>query len=183
LGDFPDHFKTAGYAVLAYDHRNFGSSDGVLRQEANLVQQSDDLFDVISYASTLAPAIDPSKIITWGPGHGAGIGMPIAAVDNRVKAAIFALPFISGLVDSEKFPKGAYERAVQERIDRVIKRDSKKDPIYHPIFADSVEEAKENPWSTVIGAHQAVPFHAGAKSLSDAAGTPVSHPAHIQTIT
>ena len=100
--------------------------------------------------------------------------MPIVAVDERVKAAIFALPFISGLVDSEKFPRDAYERAIQERIDRVANRNFGGDPIYHPIFANSVEEAKTKPWSTVIGAHQAVPFHAGAKSLSDAAGTPVS---------
>ena len=100
--------------------------------------------------------------------------MPIAAVDKRVKAAVFALPFISGLVDSEKFPKDAYEHAIQERIDRVANRNFGGDPIYHPIFANSVEEAKAKPWSTVIGAHQAVPFHAGAKSLSDAAGTPVS---------
>ena len=69
LGDLPDLFREAGYAVLAYDHRNFGSSDGLPRQEANLIQQSDDLFDVITYVSTLAP-IDPNKIITWGPGHG-----------------------------------------------------------------------------------------------------------------
>ena len=101
--------------------------------------------------------------------------MPIAAVDKRVKAAVFALPFISGLVDSEKFPKDAYDRALQERIDRVANLSFRDDPVYHPIFADTVEEAKAKPWSTVIGAHQAVPFHAGAKSLSDAAGTPVSN--------
>lgn len=174
MGDFPDRFREAGYAVLAYDHRNFGSSDGFPRQEANLVQQSDDLFDVITYASTLAPAVDPNKMITWGPGHGAGIAMPIAAIDKRVKAAVFALPFISGLVDSEKFPQGAFEKAVQERIDRVRKRDFKRDSLYYPIFAETVEEVTAEPWSTVIGAPQAVPFHAGAKSLSDVAGTPVS---------
>ena len=182
LGDLPDRFRDAGYAVLAYDHRNFGSSDGLPRQEANLVQQSDDLFDVITYVATLAPAIDPNKIITWGPGHGAGIAMPLAAVDKRVKAAVFALPFISGVVDSEKFPKGAYDRAVQERIERVANRNFNKDPIYHPIFADTVEEAKEKPWGTVIGAPQAVPFHAGAKSLSDAAATPWDNKITIQSL-
>lgn len=106
---------------------------------------------------------------------GAGITMPIVAIDKRVKAAIFALPFISGLVDSEKFPSYAYERAIQERIDRVAHRSFGKDPMYHPIFADTVEDAKAKPCSTVIGAPQAVPFHAGAKSLSDAAGTPVRY--------
>lgn len=76
-------------------------------------------------------------------------------------------------VDSERSPRSLFERAVQERIDRVSTLNFEKNPIYHAIFSHSVEEATETHWSTVIGAPQAVPFDAGAESLSDAAGTPV----------
>src|SRR6202000_2368106 len=52
-------FQKAGYAAIVYDHRSWGSSDGLPRNHANLFQEVEDYSDAISYAISLAPAIDP----------------------------------------------------------------------------------------------------------------------------
>src|ERR1700761_8705707 len=112
----PDQCRDAGYAVLVYDHRSWGSSDGSPRQHIDLQLQSDDLSDAISWVCTQAPALDPSRIALWGGGHGAGVAMPVGAIDSRVKVLLLWMPFISGRWDSKAWPKGHEELLWKERI-------------------------------------------------------------------
>jgi hypothetical protein len=55
----------AGFAVLLYDHRNFGISDGEPRGEINPWVQARGYRDAIDYASSL-PEIDKSRVAIWG---------------------------------------------------------------------------------------------------------------------
>ena len=98
--------------------------------------------------------------------------MPVGATDPRVKALLIWLPFISGLWDSKAWPKGHAELIWKERIAQASGESSMKEPVYVRIFPESVEAAKQNPHSTLIGLPQAVGFHEGTKALSDAADTP-----------
>ncbi|PTB41878.1 hypothetical protein M441DRAFT_79938 [Trichoderma asperellum CBS 433.97] len=82
-------FNKAGYATLLYDHRHWGSSDGLPRQHVNLFQQAEDLSDAITY-------IDGDRIAIWGIGHGAGV-----------------------VADMLRFPPGAYQEAWEERAWRI----------------------------------------------------------------
>lgn len=187
VGDIPDRFCDAGFAVLAYDHRSFGSSDGTPRHDIDLDQQSDDIADAVTWICTQTPAVDPNRIALLGAGHGGGLSkltnppideliysyipvMPMGATDPRIKALLSWIPFISGGLDSQAWPKGHADRMWMERINRALGKTSADKPEYVPIFPEDLETAEQNPYSTMIGLPQAVGFHAGTKALSDAAG-------------
>jgi predicted acyl esterase len=62
----------AGYHVLSYDHRSFGSSDGSPREQFNWVGQAEDFIDVVSFARSL-PDVNQDKVFGWGVAHAAGL--------------------------------------------------------------------------------------------------------------
>src|ERR1700704_4615562 len=55
----------AGHVVLAYDHRNFGDSDGEPRQELDPWMQVRDYRNAITFVQTL-DGVDPERIGIWG---------------------------------------------------------------------------------------------------------------------
>ena len=65
LERYAEIFTAAGFACLAYDHRNWGRSAGWPRGESDPWRQVADLREAISYARTL-PEIDPERIALWG---------------------------------------------------------------------------------------------------------------------
>lgn len=95
LDDYAEVFAEAGLNVVAYDHRNFGASDGTPRQENDPVLQHRDIRNAITYVST-RPEVDGSKIGLWGSSFAGGHALLVAAVDKRVKAVVSQVPFISG---------------------------------------------------------------------------------------
>ena len=62
---YAEKYREAGYAVLLYDHRNLGISDGEPRRDVNFWVQSRGYIDCIDFAITQAE-IDASKIVVWG---------------------------------------------------------------------------------------------------------------------
>jgi hypothetical protein len=70
------YFAEAGFAVLLYDHRGFGLSDGAPRQEVNPYIQLSDWRDAISLAG--------------------GLAMVLAADDPRVSCVVAQIPNVSG---------------------------------------------------------------------------------------
>lgn len=95
LTKYAEVFSAAGLAVLLYDHRGFGSSDGAIRQEIDPDQQVADLRDAITFAHTL-PGIDPKRIGVWGSSFAGGHAINVAASDHRVKCIVAQVPMISG---------------------------------------------------------------------------------------
>ncbi|KAL6892018.1 alpha/beta-hydrolase [Trichoderma evansii] len=162
-------FNTAGYATLLYDHRHWGSSDGLPRQHVNLFQQAEDLSDAITYLVN-RPDIDGDRIAIWGIGHGAGVVVRTGAYDKRAKAVMGISPFFSGEIDMLRFPPGAYEAAWKERAARIL--DPSLEPEYLPIFAESMEMAERCPQANIIGSPQGFFLRSIFKPISDAAGTP-----------
>jgi uncharacterized protein len=62
---FARRFQTEGYAALIWDHRTFGSSEGVPRQHFDPLQIAEDYHDAVNYVASL-PGIDPERIAIWG---------------------------------------------------------------------------------------------------------------------
>src|SRR3954453_12192191 len=96
LDDYAEYFAKAGFNVVAYDHQNFGDSDGSPRQEIDPVLQYRDLRNAITYATT-RPEVDAARIGIWGSSLSGGHALVVAAIDKRVKAVVSQVPFISGL--------------------------------------------------------------------------------------
>lgn len=88
---YAEYFSAAGFAVLLYDHRNLGISDGEPRQEINFWVQSRGYIDAIDFL-TGEPEIDSTKVAVWGASMSAREAFLIGSVDNRVKSIITMIP-------------------------------------------------------------------------------------------
>jgi uncharacterized protein len=165
---------------LIWDHRSFGSSDGIPRQQFNPHQIAEDYHDAISYAASL-PGIDPQRVVIWGIGHSAGASIISAADDPVMKAAILVMPWLSGRRDQSNFPDGLLERAWEERRQRCKQHDL---PVrYIKPWDDTINEARASVRNDIL-LHGELPyeFNKGAVELSRAAGTPWTNEMTLQSL-
>ena len=95
LDKFAEIFASNGFAVLVFDIRNFGESDGEPRQELDPWQQVKDYRHAITYMQTQS-LVDPEKIGIWGTSYSGGHVLVVAAIDRRVKCVVSQVPTISG---------------------------------------------------------------------------------------
>lgn len=101
LPTFAETFAAAGIAVLVYDHRNLGDSDGEPRQEIDPWAQLSDARDVITHAAGL-DGVDPQRIGVWGTSYSGGHVLVLAATDARIQAVVSQVPTISGSVNASR---------------------------------------------------------------------------------
>ncbi len=91
LDDYATDFAQAGFAVLLFDHRNFGESDGTPRYGFDNLLQIRGYRDAISFVSTQR-GIDKQRIAVFGE-SASSLGVQFIAVfDNRVRAVIAFTP-------------------------------------------------------------------------------------------
>lgn len=88
---YAEGFFEAGIAVLLYDHRNLGISDGEPRQEINFWMQSRGYIDAIDFLMTRSD-IDHERIAVWGASMSSREALLVGTVDDRVKAVISMIP-------------------------------------------------------------------------------------------
>jgi uncharacterized protein len=84
-----------GHFVLAYDHRNFGASEGEPRQELDPWVQVRDYRHAITFAQTL-DGVDPDRVGVWGSSYAGGHVIVVGAIDRRVGCVVAQVPTISG---------------------------------------------------------------------------------------
>ncbi len=92
LDRYAEVFCDAGLAVLAYDHRNLGSSDGEQRQEINPWAQARDYRHAIDWLSGRSE-VDAKHIAIWGSSYSGGEVLVVGTSDERVKAVVANVPF------------------------------------------------------------------------------------------
>ena len=109
---YAEAFCEAGFAVLLYDHRNFGISEGEPRQEINLWVQARGYRDAINFVTTL-PEIDPARIALWGDSLSGAEVLMVGAIDARVKAIIAQVPAYGAELPPED-PDGTLFSALRE---------------------------------------------------------------------
>lgn len=95
LDDYAEVFCTAGLAVLVYDHRNLGASDGTPRNEIDPIAQLRDYGHAVTFAIT-QPELDARRIGLWGTSYSGGIVLIAAAIDRRVTCVVSQVPYLSG---------------------------------------------------------------------------------------
>ena len=95
LDSFAEAFAQGGLGALVFDNRNFGASDGELRQEIDPWDQVRDYRHAISYARTRME-VDPERIGVWGSSYSGGHVLVLGAIDRRVKCVACQVPLVSG---------------------------------------------------------------------------------------
>ncbi|MEB3069622.1 alpha/beta hydrolase [[Mycobacterium] vasticus] len=95
LPGYAEALAQAGAAVLVYDHRYLGDSEGEPRQRVRMSEQLQDRLAAIAFARTIE-GIDPGGIIVWGYSLSGGTAVQAAAADQQVAGAILLCPFLDG---------------------------------------------------------------------------------------
>ena len=95
LDQYAASVASAGHVVLAYDHRNFGESDGEPRQELDPWLQVRDYRNAITFAQTL-DGVDGDRVGVWGSSYAGGHVLVVGAIDRRVGCVVAQVPTISG---------------------------------------------------------------------------------------
>ncbi len=113
---YAECFRDHGMAVLAFDHRGHGSSDGDPRGEINLWVQARGFTDAIGAALSLGGRGD-SPIALWSDSLSARVALGVAAVDDRIGALVCQVPALGDAVGADD-PDGTRMAAMEEFLAR-----------------------------------------------------------------
>lgn len=92
-GDYAERLARRGFVTLAFDHRNFGASDGHRPQHEDPAAKLSDLSATTSYLAN-HEAVDSDRIGCVGICMGGGYALKHSAFDRRIKAlALVAAAF------------------------------------------------------------------------------------------
>ena len=114
LDRYAEVFCEAGLAVLVYDHRNFGASDGEPRQTINPWAQARDYRYAISWLGA-RPEVDADRIGIWGSSFSGGEVIVIGSCDERVKAVVANVPF-TGYADVDYAQTATRQAAIRAQL-------------------------------------------------------------------
>ena len=101
LPQFAERFADAGFAVLLFDFRNLGESEGTPRGQVFAEDQQEDYRNAITWLQ-LQPHIDPERIGVWGFSFSGGHVLQIAAFDRRIKCVVAQVPAVSGFLVAQR---------------------------------------------------------------------------------
>ena len=95
-----------GYAVFLFDYRNYGFSEGEIRNLTDPLCQMDDIRAAIAHLRSLA-MIDNTRIVLCGISLAGGYPLTIAAEDHDIAAVVCMIPVMSPKVSLKKKKKTA----------------------------------------------------------------------------
>jgi hypothetical protein len=101
LPRFAERFADAGFAVLLFDFRNLGESEGTPRGQVFAEDQQEDYRNAITWLQ-LQPQIDPKRIGVWGFSFAGGHVLQVAAFDRRIKCVVAQVPAVSGFLAAQR---------------------------------------------------------------------------------
>lgn len=120
---FAERFAEAGYAVLLFDYRNFGDSEGEPR---NLVSPAEQVADYREAVASVRDfdGVDSKRIVLWGHSLAGGHAVSVAAEDNRVAAVVAVAPLLDGraaaLAKGVKFLPKAVLAGLRDKLQSVV---------------------------------------------------------------
>lgn len=93
---YAERLAAEGYAVLLFDYRGFGSSDGGVRRLISPARQVEDYRAAVAAARGL-DGVDASRVALWGASLAGGHVLQVAAGDPRIAAVVAQAPVVDGV--------------------------------------------------------------------------------------
>lgn len=100
---YAERFAAAGMAVLAFDYRHFGASEGQPRQLVSVSRQHADWRRAIEFAKTL-PGVDAARVALWGSSFSGGHVTVVAAGRDDIAAVVAQCPAMDCLAAITQMP-------------------------------------------------------------------------------
>ena len=91
LDDFAQRFAAEGFAVLVFDYRHLGASDGTPRGKIDPSLQQDDVRAALTWVAK-QPGVDPARLALWGSSFSGGHALFVGALDPRVRVIVAQVP-------------------------------------------------------------------------------------------
>ena len=114
IDKYAEALCSAGFAVLLYDHRGFGASDGHPQREVNPWIQTRGYLDATDFAMSLSQ-VDKSRVAVWGDSFSAGCACVAATIDHRIQAVVAQVPAF-GETPPPPDPDGATFEALRNAV-------------------------------------------------------------------
>lgn len=92
---YHEAFTAAGFAVLIFDYRGFGDSEGT-RETLSPTMQLEDLVNAVTYLQTRDDILGDAIGVFGSGGTGGGNAILLAAADRRVRCAVSQVPVADG---------------------------------------------------------------------------------------
>lgn len=155
LPAFAEAFVAAGLAVLVYDHRNLGASDGEPRQEIDPYAQVADARDAITWVSA-RDDVAAGRIGVWGTSYSGGHALVLGATDRRLRCVVSQVPTISGRRNTQRrFPGDALQdlrrRLAADRLARHRGDEPGRVPQVTDLHPDDLAGATDRTADTALG--------------------------------
>lgn len=93
LEPFAEHFRERGFAVLVFDYRSFGASDGEPRQLISPRRHVEDWRAAVAFARSL-DGVDSERIGLWGTSYSGGHVLVTASRDEGVTCVVSQVPYV-----------------------------------------------------------------------------------------
>lgn len=135
LPAYAERFAERGMAVLLFDYRNFGASEGEPRNLVNPWRHLRDWRSALAYVRSL-PEVDGGRVALWGSSYSGGHVLVTAARDQGVAAVCAQVPFVDG-VSSALYT--GYKHALQATVAStrdIMRALTFREPYRVPIVSD-----------------------------------------------
>ena len=139
LDAFAERFAAAGYAVVVFDYRHFGSSGGEPRQLLSVRRQREDWRAAITYARGRED-LDPRRVVLWGSSFGGG-HVIVTAAEVPVAAAIAQCPFTDGIASTLAIPPLTSVKVTLRALRDVVGARLGRAPVLVPLAGNPGETA------------------------------------------
>jgi len=111
-------FAEAGVAVLQFDCRGFGASEGEPRQLFDVRRQAEDLAAALACARS-RPELDAGRLALWGASASCAQVLDAARGDESVRAVVCLTPFVPGRATQRSAGTPVARLAAAAFVDRV----------------------------------------------------------------
>lgn len=91
LDRYAEQFAGEGFAVLVFDYRHLGASDGTPRGRVNPRSQHDDIRAALAWIEAHA-TVDPSRLALWGSSFSGAHAIFVGGFDPRVQVVVAQVP-------------------------------------------------------------------------------------------
>lgn len=134
LPAFAEYFARNGMAVLLFDYRGFGDSEGQPRGLVDPARHLEDYAAAVAHARTL-PQVDGRRLALWGTSFSGGHSLVTAARLPGIAAVVAQVPHVDGLASALHYPPTLLPKASWLATRDVVNAARGKAPVRMPIVA------------------------------------------------
>lgn len=128
---FYARFLELGFAVMTFDFRGWGTSEGLPRHVIRIADRLEDAEAALSFLKTQS-AVDAGRIVLWGTSLGGGLACTLAARHPELLGVIAQVPMLDGRAAAKITPLAD---KVQLGLRAVVDLFRGPCPLYVPIYA------------------------------------------------